>query len=901
MSADTNSLLAPNDDKEFEQLCQHVLEHRFKTLYGQAYARSGSPQHGVDFYIGIPAQGGKEHTAGAQIIGVQCKHKDRALGHELTVEELNAEVQKAKGFSPPLTAFIVATSAPTTKVVQDRANELTASHALEVPPLFPVTAWFWEKIRHEFAKDEKLLIQILQRFYPHLRSAFTPPLSSPYQLTPPVSDFTGREGKLDELRKKVKQGGVAITAVRGMGGAGKTELARRLAAELKADYPDAQFELDLKGVSPQPLSPADVLSVILRVFHPTAKLPERAEELAALLRQTLDGRRALLLLDNAKDARQIAPILPPPPGCLVLVTSRQHFALPGLDAVNLGVMEPPEACALLLKIAPRIGPEAAALAEACGRLPLALRLAASFLAVNEHIAPADYLRQLRDSRQRLQLLDKARELTAEDLGLEASFTLSFQQLPPEQQQRFTQLAVFPKSFDRAAVAAVWAVKEPVASDALNGLLRLSLLEWNPETQRFELHDLLHEFARNQAKAEELDAVKRRHAEHFIRVAERAEGLYLKGGENLLSGLALFDRERGHLDAVFDWLESRTDKESAPLLVLLVDAVLFISGVRFHPRQRIHWLEAQAEAARLTGDRQTESNALGNLGLAYTAVGQTRKAIELHEQALLIGREMGNRRGEGAALCNLGIAYGNLGDARKAIEFYEQALIIARETGDRRGEGAVLANLGNACAALGETHKAFEFYEQRLIVARAIGDRRGEGDAFCSLGSTYKNLGEARKAIESYEEGLVIAREIGDRRGEGAVLANLGNLYFRLDDARKAIEFHEQALVIARETGDLRGEGTILGNLGNVYHRLGDARKAIELYERSLVIKREVGDRHGEGNSLWNSALSLKKLGDQAQAIARAEAALRIFEVIESPNAAKVRARLAEWRKVGAGS
>src|ERR1019366_6993264 len=116
------------------------------------------------------------------------------------------------------------------------------------------------------------------------------------------------------------------------------------------------------------------------------------------------------------------------------------------------------------RIAPRIGIEADTLAEACGRLPLALRLPGSYLAINQHIAPADYGRQLRDSRQRLQLLDKARELTAEDLGLEASFTLSFQQLPPRQQQRFTQLAVFPTRFDRAAVTAVLAIEEAAASD-----------------------------------------------------------------------------------------------------------------------------------------------------------------------------------------------------------------------------------------------------------------------------------------------------------------------------------------------------------------------------------------------------------------------------------------------------
>jgi tetratricopeptide (TPR) repeat protein len=699
MSADTDSLLAPNDDKEFEQLCQHVLEHRFKTPWGQAYARSGCAQHGVDFYIEIPAQSRKEATAGTQIIGVQCKHKDRALGHELTVEELDAEVQKAKGFRPSLTAFIVATSAPTVKQVQDRANDLTASHARAVPLLFSVAAWFWEKIRHEFAKDEKLLKEILQRFYPHLRTALTPPFNSLHQLTPPVSDFTGREAKLDELRKKVKQGGVAITGVRGMGGAGKTALARRLAAELKVDYPDAQIELDLKGVSSRPLSPADVLSAILRFFHPTAQLPERTEELAALLRQALESKRVLLLLDNVKDARQIAPLLPPPPGTLVIVTSRQHFAIPDLDAVNLGVMEPPEAGALLLKIAPCIGPEAEALAEFCGWLPLALRLAASFLAVNKHIAPTDYIRQLHDSRERIRMLDKARELTPEELGLEASFTLSLQQLPPEQQQRFSQLAVFPDSFDRAAVTAVWAVQESAASEALDLLLRLSLLEWNPQTQRFEMHDLLREFARTQAKPEELDAIKRRHAKHFIDVGKTADGLYRKGGDKVVAGLAIFDRERKHLEAAFDWLASRGDEESAPLITSLVAAVVYTSDLRLHRRQRVRWIEAQAKALRLTGNRGGEGKALCILAPAYVDLGNALKAIELYKEALVIAREKGDRGDEGNALCNMGNAYAALNDARKASELCEQALIIFREIGDRRGEGNALGNLGNDYAAL----------------------------------------------------------------------------------------------------------------------------------------------------------------------------------------------------------
>jgi tetratricopeptide (TPR) repeat protein len=288
-----------------------------------------------------------------------------------------------------------------------------------------------------------------------------------------------------------------------------------------------------------------------------------------------------------------------------------------------------------------------------------------------------------------------------------------------------------------------------------------------------------------------------------------------------------------------------------------------------------------------------------LAWACQVLGQASRSMSYAQEALRIAREIGDRRGEGAALGSLGNAYAVLGETRKAIEFHEQALVILREIGNRRGEGAALGNLGLAYADLGDARKAIEFYEQHLAISREIGDRRGEANALGNLGNAYFRLGDTRKAIEFYEQQLVIAREIGDRHGEGNALGNLGNAHRHLGDTRKAIEFYEQRLVIAREIGDRRGEGNALGNLGNAYAALGDARKALEFYEQALVIDREIGDRRGEGNDLWNSALALETLGDRAQAIARAEAALRIFEAIEDPNAAMVRARLAEWRKGGA--
>jgi tetratricopeptide (TPR) repeat protein len=289
-----------------------------------------------------------------------------------------------------------------------------------------------------------------------------------------------------------------------------------------------------------------------------------------------------------------------------------------------------------------------------------------------------------------------------------------------------------------------------------------------------------------------------------------------------------------------------------------------------------------------------------LGIEDRHLGGAPEAISRFERALAIFREVGDRRGEGAALGNLGNAYYGLGEPRRAIEHYEQDLAIAREIGDRRGEGITLGNLGNAYADLGELQGAIEHYAQSLKIAREIGDRHREGAALGNLGTACAQLGEPRRAIEHFEQSLKIAREIGDREGKGNALGNLGNAYAQLGEPRRAIEHYEQRLAIAREIGDRQGEGAALGSLGIAYAQLGEQRRAIEHFEQSLKIAREIGDRRGEGNSLYNSALAFDQLGERDDAIKRMKAALAIFEQIEDPNAARVRAKLAEWRGEGSG-
>src|ERR1051325_7912381 len=363
-----------------------------------------------------------------------------------------------------------------------------------------------------------------------------------HEVPRPPADFTGREDELKELLAAIEVGGVTISGLQGMGCIGKTALALKLVELLKPRYPDAQFFLDLKGVSTQPLTVAEALAHVVRAYHPTAKLPDSESELRGLYLSVLDGQRALLLMDNAANAEQVEPLIPPT-GSLLLVTSRQHFTLPGLAAKNLDTLSAADARDLLLTIAPRIVTQAGELAALCGHLPLALRLAATALVKYRNLSPADYVQRLRDQQQRLQLID-------------ASLSLSYELLSEELRDRWRWLAVFPDTFADYSAAAVWEVEVDQATYTLGELMATSLAEWNETSDRYRLHDLARLFADTKVSAEERAVGQKRFAMHYRDVLAAARKLYEKGGESLLRGLALFDLEWGNMQEGHTWVAAQ---------------------------------------------------------------------------------------------------------------------------------------------------------------------------------------------------------------------------------------------------------------------------------------------------------------------------------------------------------
>ena len=635
-----------------------------------------------------------------------------------------------------------------------------------------------------------------------------------FTIPPPVTDFTGRETELEKLKASFQNGAI-ITGLSGGGGVGKTELARRLAQDIAGDYSAARMSIDLLGTSDKPLTPEDAMRRLLEPFYPNQKLPEDPQGMKGLYQQTFASQKALLLLDNAANEMQVRPLVPPQPSAAI-ITSRKHFGLTefGLNPLRLDVLSPGEARDLLRKASPKIvdAPDAKvdALATLCGSLPLALRVAASLLNDRDDWILEKLLKRLADERTRLERLKRDGDL---DLDVEAALSLSYNLLDDYLKKYFRQLGVFNASFIPISAQAIWRVEDDTkVEDLLGKFTNLSLLNLLPspfgETQDgdviylYALHDLTRLFATDRLFEDEGEAKETvmRHADHFLGWASATDDLYRKGNENILRGLSQFRFIYPHLQTAYDRLSHGERKysdsqDSDRWLSEFPNRCAYVLELHLPPRQRISLMETALAAARKLRDKNAEGVHLGNLGNAYSDLGDYQKAIEFYDQVLVLHREIDDKKGEGIDLGNLGNAYFLLGDAKKAIEFYKGAMIFAREIGDRRNEGNWLGNLGNAYAEIGETKKAIEFYEQQLVIVQEIGDRRGEGAALGNLGNAYAALNDINKAIEYDETSLLIKREIGDKRGEANSLARIGFYYSNLDEKEKTRACWNQALQI----------------------------------------------------------------------------------------------------------
>ena len=638
----------------------------------------------------------------------------------------------------------------------------------------------------------------------------------PAQLPADIRDFTGRSGQVEQLHELLagadgedSPGAVRVVLVVGSGGLGKTALAVHAAHLLASRFPDGQLYANLLGAT-QPVAAAEVLARFLRDLGMEGhRIPLGEEERAAHFRTRLAGKQVLIVLDDARDAAQVQPLLPGSASCAVLVTARGTLPeLVGSEVIDLDVLPRPEARALFGVVAgeERVAAEPAAteaVLKACAGLPLAIRIAGARLARRGGGTVRALAERLSDERRRLD------EFRMGNLAVRACFEVSFTSLPgpvtpggldPARAFRLLGLWTGP-SIGLPAAAGLLGEPELATADALYMLVDAHLLE-SPAPEQYRFHDLLRVYAADRALTEEAEADRREaitralawylySAEAAARMISRQRrqvplgpvpaGLHPLAFATLEEALTWCDHERLELMAATQLAAASGLHELA--WKLPAAAMVFYS-------RRSHWADWVAAhqiglaSARTVGDRLAEAWMLNNLGMAY-GVQRMEESVTYLEQALDLSRELGNGPAEAQAATNVANTYFRLGNYAEARIAAERSIDIERKVGNRFGEGIGLGILGCACRELGEFGAAIEFLQQALAISRELGERDFEAETLTDLGGAYLGLGQLAYATNCLEDSLAIRESIGDRHGQAATLQRLGQANWRAGNVGKA--------------------------------------------------------------------------------------------------------------------
>lgn len=605
------------------------------------------------------------------------------------------------------------------------------------------------------------------------------------QLPPTPSDFVGRNSELADLSKAVAQDGSKIVGIFGMGGIGKTTLARRFIEMESQRYSEGQIELDMMGLGENPLTLKAAMEEVLRAHNPSMTNPASAHQLEAMYFSTLKQHNEIIFLDNVLDETQVEELIPPS-NCLLVVTSRQHFVLPGMHRINLKSLPPGDAETLILAIAPRIEGFEAEIAKTCAFHPLAIRLAASALAVDTSLSPQDYIHRLIENQERLALV-------------EASLDLSYRMLNAELQSRWRSLAAFPGSFNRSAAQSVMALDVNSGQQALSSFLNLSLIEYNSATERYRLHDLFREFADSRLTGGGRTIALLRHAQHFLEFAGKAADEFSQGGDIALTALDRIDLDWHNITSARRSINSLIDDHSelAPMCAQFCASFIDIIEIRVPPKTGIEWFKQSLDCAERQGDWQAIRGNKIFLGNALIDDDQYEEGIRVHKEALELARVNDDRTAIAMSLSGIGNGYMLMGTLDAARYYQENALALSQVTGDRRGEGHAYRNLGTTLMEAEDLEGAEKALRNGLTIAKEFDDPVGIAVSLNNLGLVLLSQGKTDDAAEMFEEALAIKRQLGDLDGQITTLMNLAQIIGAGGDDEKGFEMLSEAKEIAR--------------------------------------------------------------------------------------------------------
>jgi DNA-binding SARP family transcriptional activator/tetratricopeptide (TPR) repeat protein len=668
----------------------------------------------------------------------------------------------------------------------------------------------------------------------------------PAQLPLDLRGFAGRGEELARLDRVLAAAAeqptaVVISAVSGTAGVGKTALAVHWAHRVRDRFPDGQLYANLRGFDPNGavVSPAEAVRGFLDALGvPAHRVPAGLGAQVGLYRSMLAGRRVLVVLDNARDADQVRPLLPGSPGCLVVVTSRNELA--GLVAVEgavplpLDLLSAADARQLLARRigAQRVAAEPAAVDEIiarCARLPLALAIVACRAITRPGFPLAVLAEQLREAQGGLAAFAEG------FLDVRDVFRWSYQILSAPAARLFRLLGLHGgPDIAAAAAASLAGVARSAVGPLLAELTRAHLVcEHTPG--RYTFHDLLRAYAAELAQAVDADheraAATRRLLDHYLHTAYAADRVLYPFRE--------------------------------PISLAAPDPAVTVTELPTEG-QALHWLVAEHQV--LLGAVQQASGGFDQYAwqLAWTLTtfldrrGHWHDQATVHSTGLRAAVRLGDRLGEVHAHRGLALAY---------------------------------AHLGRADAAAGELQRALTLFGE-------LGDPIGQADMRLNLAWLYGRQERTAEALDQARQALALFRAAGHRAGQARALNSAGYLNALLGDCDTAVAYCEQALDLLRQLGDRRSCAAPWDSLGYAHHQRGDLTRAVTCYQRALHLFRDVGDRYHEADTLTHLGDAHLAAGRAAAARDAWQQAADILDTLDRPDAEQVRTRLRELDRVG---
>ncbi|MGN9908343.1 tetratricopeptide repeat protein [Phytohabitans sp. LJ34] len=635
----------------------------------------------------------------------------------------------------------------------------------------------------------------------------------PRQLPADLATFVGRAAELSDL-DGLRGPGARVAAIVGTAGVGKTSLAVRWAHRARAEFPDGQLYVNLRGFEPAgtAVDPADAVRGLLDALAvPAERIPTGLEERAGLYRSLLADRRMLVVLDNARDCDQVRPLLPGTGGCLALVTSRADLTglvAEGAAPLRLELLSDGEAREMLARRlgADRVAAEPGAVDEivaASARLPLALAIVAARAATHPTFPLAAIAGELR-------------ELDDFD-GVRTVFASSYRMLGPDTARVFRLLGLHPgPDVSAATVASVAGIPVRAARRAVAELTRAHLLA-EPSPGRYTSHDLLRGYAAELAErdepAAERQAALRRTLDHYLHTAWAADRLLIPQRDPIelapahpgvtpeelpdqRRALAWFQAEHRNLAALIQRVPAGQDTHTWQLAWTLAT---------FFDRQG-HWQDYVAahrvalDATRRLGDTRGQAHTHRNLGRAFGRLARFDEAQVHLERALDRYRACGDTVGQAHAHGNLSWVLEQRGRYADALTHAGRALDLYRAAGDKAMQANALNTVGWQHALLGDHDAALAHCEQALALLQSLGDRFGEAVTWDSVGYVHQHRGDHARAADAYRRAVDMFHEVADRLNEARTLTRLGDTQGEAGQPDGARETWRRALEILDDLG-----------------------------------------------------------------------------------------------------